>query len=145
MFKLKYSVILVLVLMTFLSIFYTEAFNKTPERTISLLQEIGDKCSDAADRSVANKIPIIEFQKLELISKKATILKLCMQDHGFYENPAWLVDAKPIAERNAKVQKISEDEALENLKRDAMLIFNNQSSHPLYWQTAIKNSLSRPI
>ena len=80
-------------LITFLDIFYTRVFHQSlvsQEMTISLLQKIGGKCSDAADRSVANKIPLIELQKLEVISKKANVLKLCMQDHDFDQSPAWL-------------------------------------------------------
>ena len=143
--RILYSTILVIVLMMLFGVFYFKTDDNSQARHFSLLQKVGDQCSDVAERSVANKIPIIEFQKLELISKKAHVLKLCMQDHGFYENPAWLVDAKSIAAKNAKAQNISADEALENLKRDEMLIFNHQSSHPPYWQAPSKKPLSQPI
>jgi hypothetical protein len=86
-----------------------------------------------SERAVANINPIIEFQKLELLSRKSHTLQLCMEDHGFYQNPAWLSYVKPIAANQSQSHKISEAEALENLKREDMLIFSDQAKHPLYW------------
>jgi hypothetical protein len=57
-----------------------------------------------------------------------------MADNGFEENPLWLAAAKPIAKKNATNLNLSEDEALENLKRESMYIFSVANKKPLYWQ-----------
>jgi hypothetical protein len=57
-----------------------------------------------------------------------------MQDRNFFQNPAWLSYAQPIAAKNAAAQNISPDEALENLKRTDMLVFESLPSKPLYWR-----------
>ena len=39
----------------------------------------------------------------------------------------------PVAHANAIKQSISEDEAIENLRREHMMIFNESSQQPIYW------------
>jgi hypothetical protein len=98
------------------------------------LQQKGDLCSGIAENAVANFPAIVEFQKLEMLGRKANVMRRCMHDNGFKENPLWVKYAAPIAKKNAQQLSISEDEALENLKREAMYIFFNANHQPLYWQ-----------
>ena len=100
---------------------------------ISLLEQVGDKCVGISESATATIVPIIEFQKLELVSRKANVVLRCMNDHGFVENPAWTQYAMPMAKQLAKHSNISDDEALENLKRSAMLIFSPVSGQPMFW------------
>ena len=51
-----------------------------------------------------------------------------------FENPSWLAYASPIAQSNAIKQNISQDEAIENLRREQMMIFNESPHQPIYWQ-----------
>ena len=86
-----------------------------------------------SENSTATVVPIIEFQELELISRRANIVLRCMNDHGFVENPAWVNYAQPIAQHDAIHSNISFDEALENLRRSKMLVFAAVSGQPMFW------------
>jgi hypothetical protein len=102
--------------------------------TPTALEKQGDICAGIADNAVANMHAIIEFQKLEILARKANIMKRCMEDHGFIENPAWLTYATSIANQTALKLNISKDEALENLKKQDMYILNVRKDKPLYWK-----------
>jgi hypothetical protein len=102
-----------------------------PQKT--LLATVGDECAGIADNSVANMSAVVEFQKLEILGRKINVMRRCMRDKGFSENPSWLAYATPIAHANAIKQSISEDEAMENLRREHMMIFNQSSQQPIYW------------
>ena len=107
-----------------------DSFNQ-PQKT--LLATVGDECAGIADNSVANLSAVVEFQKLEIQGRKINVMRRCMRDKGFSENPSWLAYAIPIAHVNAIKQSISEDEAIENLRREHMMIFNESSQQPIYW------------
>lgn len=100
----------------------------------SALSKAGGECVAISEQATAHMVPKLEFQKMELAGRKANVVVRCMQDRSFQQNPAWLRYAQPIAAKNAVDQKISPDEALENLKRADMLEFEVPSGKPLYWQ-----------
>lgn len=104
---------------------------KQPQKT--LLATVGDECAGIADNSVANMSALVEFQKLEIQGRKMNVMRRCMTDKGFSENPSWIAYATPIAHKNAIKQSISEDEAIENLRREHMMIFIESSQQPIYW------------
>lgn len=106
------------------------------------MQKIGYKCLDFGDRAVAKDIPIIEFQKLERISKRANVIVTCMQDNGYKVNAAWLEYAKPIATADAEKNKISFDEAITNLSRKDMQVFELDEKRPSYW---VKDSPAKSV
>jgi hypothetical protein len=56
-----------------------------------------------------------------------------MADHAYIENPKWLAYGAPIAKANALKQGISEDEAIENLRRLSMMDFTVSDQRPIYW------------
>ncbi len=103
-----------------------------PHKT-SDLELAGDECVAIADKSVAHMVAVVEFQKLEIAGRKVRVMRQCMNDHGFYENPAWLKFASPMAEVTAKKDNISIDEALENLKRIKMVVFTAKQDEPIFW------------
>ncbi len=104
------------------------------------IQKIGYKCLDFGDRAVAKDTPIIEFQKLERISKRANVIATCMQDNGYKINPAWLKYAEPIAKTEAEKNKISFDEAITTSSRKDMQVFEARGHTPDYW---VKNNVSK--
>lgn len=134
---MKYIVIALVILgmIGFFFIFnpFTATSKATSTRQTTVLEKVGDKCVGISESATATIVPIIEFQKLELISRKANVVLRCMNDHGFIENPAWIQYAQPIAQQNANQSKISYDEALENLKRSNMLIFSSNKGQPMFW------------
>ena len=107
-----------------------DALNPYPK---SLLAKVGDECSGIADNAVANLPAVLEFQKLEIEGRKVNVMRRCMADNGFIENPSWLIYAMPIAHSNAVKQSISEDDAIENLRREHMMMFNQVPHQPIYW------------
>lgn len=97
------------------------------------LVKIGDRCAEIADKSVANKVAIVEFQKLEIASRRNQVIVNCMQDNGYKQNPQWLSYATPIAKANAEKEKISYDEAITSLSRTEMQRFTPDAKQPNYW------------
>lgn len=133
-----FVVVLVLVVVGWAIFYYKDALlsstaiNTDPQ--ISMLTRAGDECVAISEKATAHIIPTLEFQRMELIGRKANVMMRCMADRHFYQNPAWLKYAEPIAKKNAKVQHISDNEALENLKRSDMLFFEPVQSKPIYWK-----------
>jgi hypothetical protein len=58
-----------------------------------------------------------------------------MEDNGFEENPLWLNKNIEVIKAKVKDPSISEDVVMEDLKREAMYIFNNIDNQPLYWRS----------
>jgi len=114
------------------------AFRHTGTPQVSVLAKAGDECTAIAEKATAHLIPKLEFQRLELAGRKTNVVVRCMADHGFYQNPAWLKYAEPIAARVSSEQHISVDEATENLKRIDMLVFEARPDKPVYWQYSKK-------
>lgn len=110
---------------------YSGKVTLTPDQEQTV--KIGYKCIDFGDRAVAKDTPIVEFQKLERISKRANVIITCMQDNGYKVNPAWLKAAEPIAKAEAEKAKISFDEALTNLSRSDMQILEPAKNKTDYW------------
>ncbi len=103
------------------------------QRQPSKLEAVGAKCLDLSERSVASVTPIIEYQRLELISRQSYALSRCMIDRGYIENAAWRKGAEQHAVGISQQQKISISEALETLRRKDMTIFNVQNQQASYW------------
>lgn len=102
------------------------------------LIKAGGECVAISEQATAHLVPKLEFQRLELAGRKANVVVRCMADRDFYQNPAWLKHAEPIAAKLAAEQHISVDEAIENLKRKDMLVFTAESDQPVYWQQVKK-------
>jgi len=103
------------------------------QRQPTKLEAVGAKCLDLSERSVASVTPIIEYQRLELISRQSYALSRCMIDRGYIENAAWRTGAEQHAVGISQQQKISISEALETLRRKDMTIFNVQNQQAIYW------------
>jgi len=110
------------------------ASKQGPRQQINALTKAGDECVAIAEKATAHFNPKLEFQRLELAGRKANVVVRCMADHHFYQNPAWLKYVQPIAAKASLEQHVSVDEAIENLKRVDMLIFEPAANKPVYWQ-----------
>ena len=97
------------------------------------LQKAGDECASIAENAVANMNAVVAFQMLEKEGRKINVMRRCMADHGYKENPKWLAYGAPIAKANALKQGVSEDEAIENLRRSNMMVFAVSDQQPIYW------------
>ena len=97
------------------------------------LQKAADECAGIADNAVAHMQAVVAFQVLEKEGRKINVMRRCMADHAYIENPKWLAYGAPIAKANALKQGISEDEAIENLRRANMMVFAVSEQQPIYW------------
>ena len=97
------------------------------------LQKAGDECASIAENAVASMNAVVAFQMLEKEGRKINVMRRCMADHGYTENPKWLAYGAPIAQANALKQGVSEDEAIENLRRANMMVFAFSEQQPIYW------------
>jgi hypothetical protein len=97
------------------------------------LKEVIDQCNDITERAAAHLVAVVEFQKLEIIGRKARVFKMCLQDHDYIENKQWLTYSQPVAEKAATEKNTSVNEALENLRRADMVISTVNSDKPIYW------------
>jgi hypothetical protein len=88
------------------------------------LGEANLKCKVRADAAVADKVPIIEFQKLEIESHREWVFFHCMQDQGYSENPAW---------QTAAGSRTHDSEALKALRRAQMQLTLPQDGLPAFW------------
>ena len=126
-------ILLVLAIPVFVYWFNVHQSAQPQQAQQTALDRVGNECAGIADNAVANMQAIVEFQKLEIEGRKFNVMRRCMADKGFVENPAWLAYANPIAQANAIKQSISVDEAIENLKREHMMVFIDVPHQPIYW------------
>ncbi|WP_019880919.1 MULTISPECIES: hypothetical protein [unclassified Methylophilus] len=80
-----------------------------------------NQCDLIASKAAAELPEVLPFQKLEKAARQSRVLDRCMQDRGYAQNPAWVTQANQQAPRIAHEQGISEAEAYETLRRQAML------------------------
>jgi hypothetical protein len=131
----KRVLILIILVSTLVAIYFFSLFqfNQANLPKQSQLRKVGDECAGISENAVANMTAVVEFQKLEIQGRKINVMRLCMKDHGFVENPNWFVYAQPISLASSVKQNISQDEAIENLRRLDMMQFDETSAHPIYW------------
>ncbi len=140
--KKKYLIAGVLITLTLLTLWLINmdiiTFGKTTDAKISQLEKDGNDCVNIAENSVAHMVAVVEFQKLEIIGRKARVMRMCMQDHGYQQNTAWTKLYTPVAEKIAQETQVSFDEAFENLRRQHMVTFKSSGKQPLFWLASAK-------
>lgn len=96
-----------------------------------LVQTI-NQCDLIASKAAAELPEALPFQKQEKFARQSRVLDRCMQDRGYQENPAWVAKAHARAGEVAHAQGISQDEAYETLRRQAML--KDETASTGYWR-----------
>ena len=91
-----------------------------------------NQCDLIASKAAAELPEVLPFQKLEKAARQSRVLDRCMQDRGYQESPAWVLEANKKVPDIAREQDISENEAFESLRRQAMLQADEKS--PAYWR-----------
>lgn len=129
------KILIVLPIFIFIIWFYENSSSEGSlvQNRPSKLEMVGARCLDLSERSVASVTPIIEYQRLELISRQSYVLSRCMIDSGYMENSTWRIGAERRAVVIAQQQKISISEALETMRRKDMTVFSEQKKQPSYW------------
>ena len=113
--------------------FYLLSQSNLPNKT--LLEEKGNFCLGISEKAVADRQAIVEFQKYEILGDKAMVMRKCMDESGFEENPIWVSENLKVLQTKGKEADISEDAVMENLKKEAIYIFVNSNDQPLYWRS----------
>ena len=110
---------------------------------LSAMAKVGVECELISDKAAMKLPDALVFQRLEKAGRQARVLEDCMSDRGYQENPDWALFAQLQAAQQVKASKISEAEAYENLRRKYMLIYQAETSEPLYWQTSNSKTVKR--
>ena len=100
----------------------------------SALSHALNECDGITEKAALALPPAtLEFQKLEHAGRKARVFRLCMGDRGYQENSRWEAYAQPLAVHEADKNKVSVDEAMENLRRADMVRVKPNANVPDYW------------
>lgn len=99
----------------------------------SALAQTINQCDLIAGKAAAGLPEALAFQKLEKMARQSRVLDRCMQDRGYQQNPAWVTKANARAREVADAQHVSQDEAYETLRRQAML--KDEVAGTNYWRT----------
>ncbi len=91
-----------------------------------------NQCDLIATKAAAELPEALPFQKLEKAARQSRVLDRCMQDRGYEENPVWVSETNKRVPDIAREQGISESEAFETLRREAML--QSEGKLPAYWR-----------
>ncbi len=105
---------------------------------LSELAKVGNECELISEKAAMKLPEALAFQRLEKAGRQARVVESCMHDRGYVENPAWALFAKLQAEQDSKANKVSADEAYENLRRKYMLVYQAEKAEPTYWIPAKK-------
>jgi len=112
---------------------YLSNSNRTSSSKKTFLEDKGNFCLGVAEKAVANRQAIVEFQKYEILGDKASNMRNCMEENGFEEKPAWLSENKKIIQNRIRYSQITEDEKIEKLKREAIDIFKISKNKNNIW------------
>lgn len=115
-------VVLVIGLLGYAGFWYWQSLTEVePADQQSDVAQAINQCDLIASKAAAELPEVLPFQKLEKAARQSRVLDRCMQDRGYAQNPAWVTEANRQAQRIAHEQGVSEAEAYETLRRQAML------------------------
>lgn len=140
MFKSKYFLIVVIIVVTLMlawlinmGFLFGDTSNSSQKQVSPALYSAINACISISEKSVAHMQAKVPFQQLEIIGRKARVMRLCMQDHDYQQSPAWTTFANVKAKEKAQQDNISEAEAFELLRRQYMVMTRYESDIPLFW------------
>lgn len=126
-------VVLVVVLLGSAGVWYWQSLTEveTGNQQTAMGRAI-NQCDLIATKAAAELPEALPFQKLEKAARQSRVLDRCMQDRGYQENPVWVSETSKRVPDIAREQNISESEAFETLRREAML--QSEGKLPAYWR-----------
>jgi hypothetical protein len=111
-----------LLLLCYAGFWYWQSLTEVePSGQQSEVAQAIDQCDLIASKAAAELPEVLPFQKLEKAARQSRVLDRCMHDRGYEQNPAWVTQANQQASRIAHEEGISEAEAYETVRRQAML------------------------
>lgn len=124
--------VLGVLLLTGVGVLYWQNLSEDAPAAPGVLVKTINQCDLIAGKAAAALPEALPFQQQEKIARQSHVLERCMQDRGYQENPAWKAQASTQARQIALVRHISEEEAYEALRRQAML--KSETSGISYWR-----------
>jgi len=126
-------VVLVVVLLGSAGVWYWQSLTEVePGNQQTDMGQAINQCDLIATKAAAELPEALPFQKLEKAARQSRVLDRCMQDRGYQENPVWVSETSKRVPDIAREQGISESEAFETLRREAML--QSKGKLPAYWR-----------
>ncbi len=113
-------------------LYWQNMHEDVPETAHGELAQMINQCDLIASKAAAELPEALPFQRLEKSARQSRVLDRCMQDRGYQQNPAWVARANARAGDIAHTQNISQGEALETLRRQAML--KDEDAGTSYWR-----------
>ena len=135
------NLMLALVLIGAVSIYWYCLSPSRPVVQDQQMMQAMNECDGIADKAVINLQEFLEFQKIEKLARKSRVMQLCMSDRGYRVNPAWLNSHQAEAHALALRENISDDAAVEELKRQHMYPSSVQET-PFFWTAMRKKTNS---
>ena len=135
------NLMLALVLIGAVSIYWYCLSPSRPVVQDQQMMQAMNECDGIADKAVINLQEFLEFQKIEKLARKSRVMQLCMSDRGYRVNPAWLNSHQAEAHALALRENISDDAAVEELKRQHMYPGSVQET-PFFWAAINKKANS---
>ena len=135
------NLVLALVLIGAVSIYWYCLSPSRPVVQDQQMMQAMNECDGIADKAVINLQEFLEFQKIEKLARKSRVMQLCMSDRGYRVNPAWLNSHQAEAHALALRENISDDAAVEELKRQHMYP-NSVQETPFFWTAMRKKTNS---
>ena len=129
-----YAMVSLIILLGLLYAYWQNLHEDEPQQGQTPLQQAGNACDMIATKAAAHLPENLPFQKLEKAARQSRVLGICMNDRGYEENPAWVAYVANAVKRASQQQSISENEAFESIKREAMLKFKESNAEPNYWR-----------
>lgn len=141
--KLSYAVLIFLLAISLLIAWLINMdilFGEASDTITTQQQRDINECQAIAEKSVAHLKVIVPYQQLEKAGRQARVMRLCMSDRQYVQNPAWLDYATTRAAAIAKRDGQSIDETLETLKRQHMVMFTTPEHTPPYWKYSVSQN-----
>jgi hypothetical protein len=126
------AVLFVMIVIGAGALYWQNLHEDEPAASPTVLVKTIDQCDLIASKAAAELPEALPFQKQEKFARQSRVLDRCMQDRGYQENPAWVTKANVRAGEIAHAQGISQNEAYETLRRQAML--KDETAGTSYWR-----------
>ena len=127
---LSFVALLAIAIIAYLHFFSTEAQRMDYDQaTIQAINE----CEGISSKSVMDLPEFLEFQKIEKQGRQSRVMQLCMSDRAYKVNPKWITQHQVEAHLMASKENISDEAALEELKRKHMYQSHPQNQLSLLW------------
>lgn len=132
LFAILLSSLALLAIAIFIYLNFSPATAKYVDYDQATIQAINE-CEGISSKSVMDLPEFLEFQKIEKQGRQSRVMQLCMSDRAYKVNPKWITQHQAEAHTIAGKESISDEAAIEELKRKHMYQSHPQNQLSLLW------------